>query len=194
MAKAARPEAAERGAPDLPASRRVLLLVDFINPLDFDGAAELAGPAFAAAQAAAELRRRLAAEGVPAIYVNDNFGRWRSDFKGLLAHCRACGGPARRIAQAIRPQASDLTVLKPRHSAFFATPLELLLRQIGARELVVTGLATDRCVLLSAADAFVRGFRLWVPSDCCAAENATLHEQALAWMHHALRARTRAAA
>lgn len=176
---------------DLAVSRRVLLLVDFVNTLDFEGAEALAGPAMAAARTAARLRAELARQGVPAVYVNDNFGRWRSDFRHLLAHCRARGGAARRLVHTLRPRAGDLSILKPRHSAFYATPLDLLLRRMGARQLVITGLATDRCVLLSAADAFVRGYRLWVPQDCCAAETPALHEQALAWMRNALQARTR---
>lgn len=199
QARATRPAA---GGPDvsagppglLPRARRVLLLVDFVNPLDFDGAAQLAAPALAAARRVAALRDRLGGQGVPAIYVNDNFSRWRSDFLHLVARCRAQGGDARRLVHTLRPGAGDLAVLKPRHSAFFDTPLDLLLRQIGAREVIVTGLATDRCVMLSAADAFMRGYRLWVPQDCCAAESPQRHAQALAWMRDTLRARTRDAA
>jgi len=172
---------------------RVLLLVDFINPFDFPGAGELAAPALAAAAATAVLKARLAAQGVPAVYVNDNFGHWQSDFRSLVAHCRRRRGTAAALARRLAPAPGDLTVLKPRHSAFHQTPLDLLLAQMGARELVLTGLATDLCVQFSAMDAFIRGYRLWVPQDCCAAESPARHRAALDWMALALRSRTTAA-
>ena len=177
-----------------PRARRVLLVVDFINPLDFDGAGDLAAPAVLAAAATAQLKAALCARGVPVIYVNDNFGRWQSDFQALVAHCRRLKGPAGAMVRHLAPSADDLTVLKPRHSAFYQTPLELLLTQMGTRELVITGLATDLCVKFSAMDAFVRGYRLWVPEDCTAAESPARHRAALDWMALALRCRTAAAA
>ncbi|MDN3921541.1 cysteine hydrolase family protein [Roseateles violae] len=178
--------------PTLPRSRTVLLLVDFINPLQFDGAEALAPPALQAAAAAAALKKTLAARGVRAIYVNDNFGHWQSDFKALLAGCRRQGGAAAKLARLLAPGPDDLTVLKPRHSAFLATPLDLLLTQMQTRELVICGLATDLCVMFSAMDAFVRGYRLWLPEDCTAAESPAAKEAALQWMACALKARRRA--
>ncbi len=177
-----------------PRARRVLLIIDFINPLDFEGAEELAEPAIDAAHATAGLRRDLCEQGVPVVYVNDNFGHWQSDFAGLTARCRKMGGPAAALVRRIAPSSGDLTVLKPRHSAFHQTPLELLLTQMGARELVITGLATDLCVQFSAMDAFVRGYKLWVPEDCTAAQNPERKRAALDWMALALRSRTTAAA
>jgi nicotinamidase-related amidase len=186
-----------RKAPLLPVelrARRVLLVVDFINPLDFDGAQDLAAQAVVAATATAALKQQLSAQGVPVVYVNDNFGRWRSDFRGLVAHCRRMRGPAGALVRRLAPAPGDLTVLKPRHSAFHQTPLDLLLTQMGVRELVITGVATDLCVQFSAMDAFVRGYRLWVPQDCTAAESAARKQAALDWMARALRCRTTAAA
>lgn len=173
------------------ASRKVLLLVDFINPLRFDGAEDLAPAAIEAATAAAALKRRYRRDGFCTLYVNDNFGQWRSDFRTLVAHCRRQGGSAAALVRQLAPGDDDLMVLKPRHSGFHATPLELLLKQLGARTLVITGLATDYCVMCTAMDAFVRGYRLWVPSDCTAAESAEKRDQALGWMHQALKADTR---
>ncbi len=168
----------------------VLLLVDWINPLDFDGAEDLAAPALAAAGVTAELKRELAAQGVPAIYVNDNFGHWNSDFRRLVTHCRSLKGPAAALTRKLAPADGDLTVLKPRHSAFHQTPLDLLLARLKARHLVITGLATDLCVQFSAMDAFVRSHALWVPADCTAAETPARHRAALDWMALALRCRT----
>ena len=77
------------------------------------------------------------------------------------------------IARLLVARATDLTLLKPRHSAFYCSPLELLLKDMGASELILAGLAADICVQLTAADAFLRGFeKVWVPPDCTAAETA----------------------
>lgn len=174
----------------LPASERVLLLVDFINPLRFPGAEQLAGPALEAARATATLKERLAAERVATIYANDNYGVWQSDFHSLVSGCLGMEGPPGEIARLLYPQARDLTILKPRHSAFFASPLELLLSEMQTRELIICGLATDICVQLTAMDAFLREYRVWVPADCNAAESREDKEAALAYMAGVLKCDT----
>jgi nicotinamidase-related amidase len=171
----------------LPKSQRVLLLVDFISALDFPGAEKLAGPALFAAQATAGLKRRLADEGVTTIYANDNYGVWQSDFHSLVSRCLGLPGEPGEIAKLLYPQADDLTILKPRHSAFYASPLELLLAEMDTRELVVCGLATDMCVQLTAADAFLREYKVWVPSDCTAAETEKAKSTALDYMSSVLK-------
>jgi nicotinamidase-related amidase len=175
------------GAARLPPSQRVLLLVDFINPLNFPGGADLATAAVEAAQATASLKARLAGKGVATIYANDNYGVWQSDFHSMVSACLGMEGPPGEIARALYPQAQDLTILKPRHSAFFASPLELLLKEMQAQELIICGLATDMCVQLTAADAFLREYRTWVPCDCTAAESPDAKEAALAYMAEILR-------
>ena len=170
-------------------SRKVLLLVDFINPMQFDGAEELAPAAIEAATATAALKRRYRREGWSTIYVNDNFGQWRSNFHKLLTECRRARGPARTLARLLAPDDDDLMVLKPRHSGFYATPLQLLLEQLGARELAITGLAADFCVKCTAMDAYVRGYRVWVPADCTAAESEERKRDALDWIALTLKAR-----
>lgn len=174
----------------LPRAGTALLLIDLINPLDFAGGADIAPPALAAARRVARLKRALGDRGIPAIYVNDNFGHWRSDFRTLVSTCRARGGASAALVRLLTPARDDLTVLKPRHSAFHATPLAMLLAQMGTRRLVIAGLATDLCVQLSAADAYLHGHALWVPSDCSAAETPERHAQAMDWMGRALKCRT----
>jgi nicotinamidase-related amidase len=175
------------GVTRLAPSERVLLLVDFINPLNFPGAEKLASAALDAARATAVLKERLAAEGVATIYANDNYGVWQSDFHTLVSACLGMEGPPGEIARLLYPQAGDLTILKPRHSAFFASPLELLLKEMETRELIICGLATDICVQLTAMDAFLREYRIWVPSDCNAAESAQAKDIALAYMASVLK-------
>jgi nicotinamidase-related amidase len=174
----------------LPPSRTVLLLVDFINPLDFPEARRLEAAAARAAKAAARLKARLTRAGMTTIYANDNYGHWQSDFRQVLDHCLASGGVPKGMAQALAPSPRDLVILKPRHSAFFATPLELLLGQMRTKHLVIAGLAADICVQLTAMDANLRGFKLWVPADCTAAETASGCAASLDYMKRVLKART----
>jgi len=177
--------------PKLPPSKTVLLLVDFINPLKFEGADQIAPSALAAARQTAALRRRLAREGVRTVYANDNYGTWTSDFKELLKRCTALRGVAGEMARLLAPTSKDFTLLKPRHSAFYATPLNLLLEQLQCRRLVVAGIAADSCVLFSAMDAYLRGYSLWVPVDCVAAETEEARDMALAQMERVLKADVR---
>jgi nicotinamidase-related amidase len=170
-------------------SATVLLLVDFINPLEFPEAGALAPAAVAAAKQASRLKAQLAGTGVQAIYANDNYGTWHSNFHETWRHCRSLKGASRQLALALAPEAHDLAILKPRHSAFFCTPLELLLGQLRTKRLVIAGLATDMCVMFTAMDAFLRGYKLWVPADCVAAESSEASQDALAYMARVLKAR-----
>jgi nicotinamidase-related amidase len=177
----------------LPHSERVLLLVDFINPFNFPGSDKLAKPALAAARATSRLKARLSQEGVTTIFANDNYGVWQSDFHTLVSTCLGMQGAASRIAELLYPQATDLTILKPRHSAFYASPLELLLAEMQTRELVICGLATDICVQITAMEAFLREYAIWVPSDCTAAETPRAKAASLAYMADVLKCDVRPA-
>jgi nicotinamidase-related amidase len=168
--------------------RRALLLVDFINLFDFPDSEKLQARAVRAARACRGLKERLAAEGVPCIYANDNFGHWHSDFPRLVEQCRQRGGAAEEIARLLAPTAADYSILKPRHSAFYGTPLEFLLDELEVETLVVTGLSTDMCVSATAQDAYVRQFKLWVPSDCAAADTEEHERQALDHMRRTMKA------
>jgi nicotinamidase-related amidase len=179
------------GDNELPSSRRALLLIDFINPLDFPEAERLATPALAAAEKASRLARAARHQGIPVIYANDNFGRWRSDFSTMVSRLSRGGGPSASIVRLLRPRRNDLTVLKPMHSAFFGTPLDIILDKIGVRSLVMAGLATDICIQLTAADAFLRDLKVHAPEDCTAAETPEKKEAALAYMRDILKCDTR---
>jgi nicotinamidase-related amidase len=176
---------------DLAPSATVLLLVDFVNPMNFVGADALAPSAQAAADTTARLRRHLDASGTQVVYANDNYGVWRSDFNALYERVRAVPGVAGAMAARLRPRQRDCTLLKPRHSAFYATPLDLLLRQLKCRRLVITGIAADNCIFFTAMDAYLRGYSIWVPQDCVAAESAADKAQALRLMQRALKADVR---
>ena len=161
-----------------------------MNPLDFDGAQSLAPRALKAAARAAELKKRMRARRAPVIYANDNFGRWEADFNAVVADCRRRGGPSATIARLLAPEGGDRSVLKPRHSAFFGTPLDFLLDELKVKGLVLAGLAADSCIMFTAHDAYLRKYDLWIPSDCVASEKDAWRRDALSYMARVLKART----
>src|SRR3954468_6713168 len=166
-----------------------LLLVDVINDLDFAEANQLMRYVPAMARKLAKLKERAKAAAVPVVYVNDNFGRWRSDLHSLVEHCRQ--GKAKQIVDLLRPDEDDYFVLKPKHSGFFSTTLETLLHYLGSKKLILTGIAGNFCVLFTANDAYMRDYDLIVPSDCTASNTAEENRQALGLMRKFLKADTR---
>ncbi|HYE16071.1 MAG TPA: isochorismatase family protein [Pyrinomonadaceae bacterium] len=148
-----------------------LLLIDVINDLEFETGEELLRHAEPMARRLAELKRRAKAAGVPVIYVNDNFGKWQSDFNKILKHCLEDDVRGRPLAEVLRPDEDDYFVLKPKHSGFFSTTLDILLDYLGVKTLILTGLTGDICVLFTAHDAYMRDFNLVIPSDCVASND-----------------------
>ena len=173
-------------APDQ--SEFALLLIDVINDLEFEGGEELLGYALPVAKQIANLKRRAKRAKVPVVYVNDNFGRWRSDFKRIVQHCLEKDIRGRPIAELLVPDEDDYFVLKPKHSGFFSTTLDLLLEHLGARTLVLTGIAGNNCVLFTANDAYMRDYRLIVPEDCTASIRVEDNKYALRQMQQVLKA------
>lgn len=170
-----------------------VILIDVISDFEFRDGAQLFEQARKVAPAIARLKQRAVAAGVPCIYANDNYGRWRSDFRAHVAHCSS-GVRGAEISRLLAPAARDYFVLKPKHSAFYETCLKTLLEHLGARTLILAGFATDMCVHMSAMDAYLRGHELIVPSDTSAALTDEAHASALASMRTALHARTPALA
>lgn len=175
-------------APDK--AETALLLIDVINDLEFDGGEKLLGQALPMAVSLAALKRRAKVAGIPVIYVNDNFGRWRSDFSKLVRHCLEQNVRGRPVVAQLTPDEDDYFILKPKHSAFFQTNLEILLDYLGATTLILTGMAADICVLFTANDAYMRDFQIAIPSDCVASEEAKLNRQALMLMQRVLKVDT----
>ena len=150
--------------------------------------------ALPAAKKIAALRKRLKKAGVPVIYVNDNFGHWQCDFQSQVRRCSSPESPGSEIAKLLLPDEDDYFVLKPMHSGFYSTSLDVLLRFLQVETLILTGFAGDICVLYTANDAYMRDFSLVVPSDCVASESAEGTRQALDHMKNRLKARVLASA
>lgn len=173
-------------APD--SSPVALLIIDMINDLEFEGAENMYDAAIAAAERIAALKDKARAADIPVIYANDNFGRWRSDFREVIEHVLHDGVRGQRLAELLHPDHDDYFVLKPKHSAFFATTLQVLLEYLGTTRLILTGVDTDICVLFSANDAYMRDFEIYVPSDCVATTSAEENQHALTYMERVLKA------
>jgi len=169
-----------------------LLLIDVINDFDFPGADQLLRYARPMARNLLRLKRRAYEAGVPVIYVNDNFGRWKSDFRRTLDHSERHGrGPD--VVKLLRPEENDYFVLKPKHSGFFSSALDTLLRYLHTETLILTGIAGNFCVLFTANDAYMRDFNLFVPSDCTVSNTKRENDSALRLMKKFLKADTRRA-
>ena len=166
--------------------KTALLIVDVINRFDFDGAEALLEPAIAMADRLAALRERAKAAGAPVIYVNDNFDEWSRDFRTLVSDIIDKDLPGRPVAERLRPDDDDLFVLKPRHSGFHSTPLDILLERLGVERVVICGLQTHICVLFTAQGAHMRKYTIAVPRDCSASEASEDHDAALRLLERGL--------
>jgi nicotinamidase-related amidase len=168
-----------------------LLLVDVINDLEFPGNAGILRSAKKMAARLYTLTQSARKAKIPVVYVNDNFGRWRSDFNQQVEHCQHENVAGKALVEKLRPERHDYFVLKPKHSGFYASGLELLLRHLGAHTLIITGIAADRCVLFTANDAYLRDFKVLVPSDCVISNTPQQNKEALNLMKRVLHADTR---
>jgi len=149
-------------------SRAALLVLDMISTFQFPDGRRLQRTATRIAPRIAALKERCKRAGIACIYANDDVGRWRSDSRQLIEDCRKPGSAGAEIVDRLQPEESDYLILKPRHSAFFATPLDVLLNHLGTRRLILTGASSHQCVLFTANDAHQRGLDVIVASDCVA--------------------------
>lgn len=186
MTNAARNPDLHGNAPDK--SPVALILIDVINALDFERGEQLLEHALPMARNIAALKRRAKDIGIPTVYANDNFGRWQSDLNQVLDHVLQDGVPGRPLAEILHPVKDDYFVLKPKHSGFFSTQLDILLDYLGARTLIMTGIQANICVLFTANDAYMRDYALVVPSDCVASTDPAEAQHALKEMEVVLKA------
>jgi nicotinamidase-related amidase len=170
-----------------------LLLIDVINDLDFPESDQLLRFALPMAERLVELKRQAKALGIPVIYVNDNFGQWQSNLPKLVKHCLN-GSKGQPLVELLQPDDDDYFIVKPRHSGFFGTSLDLLLEDLEVETVIVTGLAGNICVFFTANDAYLRHYELIVPGDCIASNTLEENRAALEQMKHILKADTTASA
>jgi nicotinamidase-related amidase len=174
-------------------SSDALLILDMISDFRFQDGRRLLRAARRIAPRIRRLKERARAAGLATIYVNDNLGRWRSDLPTIIRQCTAPRALGRDVVELLAPGPRDTFILKPRHSAFYATPLEVLLDHFGTRRLILTGVSSHQCVLFTATDAHVRSLDLAVPRDCIAGPAPTDTRFAVTYFQSVLNADVRPA-
>ncbi|HEU4532110.1 MAG TPA: isochorismatase family cysteine hydrolase [Steroidobacteraceae bacterium] len=173
--------------------RAALLVIDLINDFSFPDGARVWREVQRVQANVGALLDKARRNAVPVVYVNDNLGRWRSDARRLVERCTAPSSPSRDFVQRIAPQERDYFVLKPRHSGFYCTPLELLLEFLRVRTLILTGISTNSCIWMTASEAHQREYRLIVPRDAVAATTARDSRMTLQQLQRSLAAHVCAA-
>lgn len=167
--------------------RRVaLLIVDMINDFDFPQGEVLARRTELIAENIKKLKTRLKKRRVPVIYLNDNFGQWRSDWKDVYEYCTQPESRGSKVANILQPQEDDYFILKPRHSGFYGTTLDILLKDLGVEKIILTGVAGNICILFTANDAHMRDFKVCIPEDCTASNTKMENTNALKQMKKVL--------
>jgi nicotinamidase-related amidase len=161
-----------------------LVILDMLSEFRFPNGAALNRAASKVAPAIAKIARRARNAGVPVVYVNDTAGRWESDQREFLARCLR--GPGGATAELLAPLASDYFMFKPKHSAFYGTPLAELFYSLKVNRIVLTGQSSHQCVLLTASDAHVRNLDVVVASDCIASVKAADTRHAAYVLQHGL--------
>ena len=163
-----------------------LLIIDMISDFGFPDGEKLAAEAGKAVDHMVKVRRLFRSQRRPVIYVNDNFKQWTRDFHDLVEWASRPGSRGSAMVDLLRPASDDFYILKPRHSAFYETPLPSLLDQLGVRELTIVGVAGDSCMLSSAMDAHIREFPVWVPSDASASLTGERNVRAMQFLGESL--------
>lgn len=158
-------------------NKTALLIVDMINKMDFEGGENLLEQTLSITGPLSALKKEMKNKGAPIIYVNDNFGLWQDDVHQVLEECKK--GRGKPVVEKMTPEEDDYFIIKPKHSGFFGTQLDILLKQLEIEHLVITGVAGDICVLFTANDAYMRDYSLWVPSNCVASESEEGNQNAL---------------
>jgi len=155
-----------------------LLLIDVLTTFQFPDGDAILQSSLSMRDALVRLKARARKAGIPVLYVNDNFGDWRSEKEVLMGRCLEAKGA--QFVRPLLPDSEDYFVLKPMHSAFYMTPLEVLLLHLQVETLILTGLTSNSCIAVTAHDANMRGFEIYIPPDCSCARNPEEHMQALA--------------
>ena len=171
-----------------PTTNKALLIIDMINHFQFSNGEQLFQHTEKIIQPILDLKKRAAHSQIPIIYINDHYNLWQADFQKIIELCQTDQNKA--FIQQIAPTNNDYFLIKPKHSAFFGTALNTLLSQLHVKELILTGIDGNICVLFTANDAYMREYTLYCPSDCIASVDMKDNKYALTMMKHVLKATT----
>jgi nicotinamidase-related amidase len=157
-----------------------LVVIDMLNSYEHEDAEALVPSVRDVLPFVQQLIKRARDASVPVIYVNDNFGRWRSHHGELLD--AALAGRHPELVEPVVPDEDSLFVVKARHSIFYETPLHYLLGQLGVQHLVLCGQVTEQCILYSALDAHIRHVDVSIARRTVAHIDSELADAALRMM------------
>ncbi|MGW7064703.1 isochorismatase family cysteine hydrolase [Streptomyces sp. NPDC054904] len=157
-----------------------LVVIDMLNTYEHEDADALVTSVRDILPSVQQLIKQARDASVPVIYVNDNFGQWRSHHGELVE--AALGGRHPELVEPVVPDEDSLFVVKARHSIFYETPLHYLLGQLGVRHLVLCGQVTEQCILYSALDAHIRHFDVSVVRQTVAHIDPALADAAMRMM------------
>lgn len=169
------------------AGKSALLIIDMQNEL-LDTKGKLYGEGFPRefGRLVANVQGLLSAartKGVPAIFVHTAYHPSFVDASPLSPSRKSGslveGSWGVEIVEQLAPRESEVAIRKRRPSAFYETPLDLVLRGLGARSLFICGVATNRAVESTARDAFNRDYEVFIVADGCAARSVAAHTASL---------------
>lgn len=169
-------------------SETALLIIDMISDFEFEDGEKLFKYAFPAAKKILKLKEKAEKASVPIIYINDNFGKWQDDFNKTLKSALKESSPGSKIAKILKPDENHFFVLKPKHSAFYSTTLDLMLENLKVKKLILTGISTDICILFTANDAYMREYQIIIPKDCVASVKTQENKKSLEYIERVLKA------
>jgi nicotinamidase-related amidase len=163
-----------------------LIVVDMLNSYEHEDADALIASVRETVSPMQALIGEAHERAIPIVYVNDNYGDWTATRETLSQ--RALAGAERSLVEPVLPPDDVAFVTKARHSIFYETPLDYLLRSQGLKRIVLAGQVTEQCILYSALDAYVRHYSIVVPRDAVAHIHEDLAEAALTMMQTNMRA------
>jgi nicotinamidase-related amidase len=163
-----------------------LIVTDMLNPYEHEDAEPLMDSVRRTLDPLAGLIARARESDVLTVYVNDNHGDWSAARVELVERALAGAGPS--LVEPVVPPPDVPFVVKARHSIFYETQLEYLLRQSEVDRILLTGQVTEQCILYSALDAYVRHFQVGVVTDAVAHIDEELAAAAFRMMETNMRA------
>jgi nicotinamidase-related amidase len=168
-------------------SDTALLVIDMLNSYQHEDADALADSVAPMVEPLVGLVDRARdRDDIDVIYVNDNYGDFAATADDIVR--QAIDGAHPELVKPILPDSRSPFLEKVRHSAFYATSLDYLLKQLEVKRIILTGQVTEQCILYSALDAYIRRFDVTVPSDAVAHIDADLGKAALRMMERNMRA------
>ena len=165
-------------------TNKALLIIDVINHFQFDHGMDLLKQSLQFRPSLLQLKKRAKERQIPVIYINDHYNLWQADFKKIISYCTTEHNED--FLTQIKPNEDDYFLIKPKHSAFYGTALNILLFHLHIKHLIITGIAGNICVLFTANDAYMRDYTLHCPKDCIASVDEQDNLYALTMMKNVL--------